>query len=88
MDGPHVYVRAWALGCFHSFISTQTFRRALTTSVDSWAEINVPFQWRNQFWQSLEEGAGNRCSECGALVISAQLSSDAVSALRKVRVLI
>ena len=29
---PHVYVRAWALGCFHSLISTQTFRRALTAS--------------------------------------------------------
>ena len=21
-------------------------------------------QWRNQIWQSLEEGAGKRCSEC------------------------
>ena len=29
----------WALGCFHSLISTQTFWRALTTSVDSCAEI-------------------------------------------------
>ena len=39
----HVYVRAWALGCFHSLISTQTFRRALTASVDSCAEIkSVP----------------------------------------------
>ena len=52
MDGPHVYVRAWALGCFHSFISTQTFRRALTASVDSCT-------------QSLAEGAGKRCSEYG-----------------------
>ena len=24
----------------------------------------VPLQWRNQIWQSLEEGAGRRCSEC------------------------
>ena len=32
MDAPHVYVRAWALGCFYSHISTQTFRRALTAS--------------------------------------------------------
>ena len=24
VDAPHVYVRAWALGCFHSLISTQT----------------------------------------------------------------
>ena len=39
VDVPHVYVHAWVLGCFHSFISTQTFWRALTTSVDSCAEI-------------------------------------------------
>ena len=26
----------------------------------------VPPQWRNQIWQSLEEGAGKRCSECGS----------------------
>ena len=25
----------------------------------------MPLQWRNQFWQSLAEGAGKRCSECG-----------------------
>ena len=24
----------------------------------------MPLQWRNQFWQSLEEGAGKRCPEC------------------------
>ena len=35
MDAPHVFVRVWALGCFYSHISTQTFRRALTASVDS-----------------------------------------------------
>ena len=39
MDAPRVYVRAWALGCFYSHISTRTFRRALTVSVDSCAEI-------------------------------------------------
>ena len=41
VDVPHVYVHAWALGCFHSLISTQTFRtrRALTVLVDSCAEI-------------------------------------------------
>ena len=39
VDAPHVYVRAWALGCFHSLIGTRTFRRALTASVDSCAEI-------------------------------------------------
>ena len=25
VDASHVYVRAWALGCFHSLISSQTF---------------------------------------------------------------
>ena len=39
VDASHVYLRAWALGSFHSRISTQTFRRALTASVDSCAEI-------------------------------------------------
>ena len=34
-DAPYVPVYA----CFHSCISTQTFRRALTASVDSCAEI-------------------------------------------------
>ena len=24
----------------------------------------MPRQWRNQIWQSLEEGAGKQCSEC------------------------
>ena len=39
VDVPLVYVGAWALGCLHSHISTQTFRRVLTTSVDSCVEI-------------------------------------------------
>ena len=39
MDASHVYVRAWILCCLHSHISTQTFRRALTASLDSCAEI-------------------------------------------------
>ena len=29
MDASHVYVRALALGCFYSHISTQTFQRTL-----------------------------------------------------------
>ena len=33
MDASHVYVRALALGCFYSHISTRTFRRALTASL-------------------------------------------------------
>ena len=32
VDASHVYVRAWALGCLHSLISTRNFRRALTAS--------------------------------------------------------
>ena len=46
VDAPHVYVRAWALGCFHSLFTTQTFRRALTASLDSWARrqrLECPF---------------------------------------------
>ena len=39
VDASHVYVSAWVLGCFHRHISTQTFRRALTASVDSYAKI-------------------------------------------------
>ena len=39
VDASHVYVGALALGCFYSHISTQTFRRALTASLDSCAEI-------------------------------------------------
>ncbi len=30
-----------ALGCFHSLISTETFRRALTASVDSCAKSHT-----------------------------------------------
>ena len=62
----------------------------------------MPLQRRNYIRQSLEEGAGKRCSECdlppnsarisyateGAFFFSAKLSTDAVSALRKVWVLI
>ena len=35
----------------------------------------MPLQWRNQMWQSLEEGAGKRCSDCGAEEESARPSS-------------
>ena len=35
----HVYVRTWELGCLHTHISTPTFRRPLTASVDSCAQI-------------------------------------------------
>ena len=39
VDVSLVYVRAWALGCFCSYISTRTFRRALTALLDICAEI-------------------------------------------------
>ena len=39
VDASHVYVRALVLDCFYSHISTRTFRRALTASMDSCAEI-------------------------------------------------
>ena len=40
VDASHVYVRALALGYFYSHITTGTFRKALTESLDSCAEIN------------------------------------------------
>ena len=67
VDASHVYVRALALGCFYSHISTRTFRRALTASLDSCAEIkSAPFSGVTKSGRvSVEEGAGKRCSECG-----------------------
>ena len=29
----------------------------------------MPLQWRNQIWQSLEDGAGKRRSECGPAAV-------------------
>ena len=78
VDAPHVYVRAWALGCFYSHVSTQTaIGRALTASVDALAFRHLPPN-SARFGYATE----------GAFFISAQLFTDAVSALRKVRVLI
>ena len=49
-------LEGWTLCCFHSLISTHTFWRALTASVDNCAETEcLPLQWRNQFWQSLDK---------------------------------
>ena len=51
-------MRAWALGCFHSLISTQTFRRALTASVDSCAEIEYHFSGvtkSGRVWRTVPE---------------------------------
>ena len=30
----------------------------------------MPLQWSNQIWQSLEEGARKRCSECGTGLVT------------------
>ena len=43
VDVSHVYIRALALDCFYSHISTQTFWRALTASLDSCAKIECHF---------------------------------------------
>ena len=56
----HVYVRALALGCFYSHISTRSFRRALTASLDSCAEIKVecPFSGvtkSSRVWRKVPE---------------------------------
>ena len=48
VDASHVYVGALAGGCFYSHISTGTFRRALTASVDSCAEIKSA--WTHVNW--------------------------------------
>ena len=63
VDASHVYVHAWMLGCFHSLISSQTFRRALTALVDICAEIKreCPFSGvtkSGRVWRKvLESGA-------------------------------
>ena len=87
VDASHLFVGAWALGCFHSHISTQTFWGALTASVDSCAEIKSvtpSIAFRHLPPNSAETGYASE----GALFISAPLSTDAVGALRKVWVLI
>ena len=55
VNAPHVYVRAWAVGCFHSLNSTRTFRRALTASVDSCAEMLGVCCWCSP-WPVLDIG--------------------------------
>ena len=68
VDASHVYVRATALGWFHSLISTETFRMALTASVHGQlrGDKECPFSGVTmKFWQSLEEGVGKQGFECG-----------------------
>ena len=66
VDAPHVYVRAWALGCFHSLISTRTFRRALTASAVNCAEIEFPFSGvtsSGRIWRKVTESDGGTNSK-------------------------
>ena len=56
VDVPHIYVCAWALGCFYSLISTQTFWRTLSEGGDK----ECPFSGIT---------AGKRCSECGPVPV-------------------
>ena len=78
VDASHVYVGASALGCFHSHISIRTFRRAMTRVGGQLRGERVRLQWRNQIWQSLEEGAGKQCSECGCIVHNAKQGQKSV----------
>ena len=51
-------MRALALGCFYSHISTGTFRRALTALVDSCAKIECPFSGvtkSGRIWRKVPE---------------------------------
>ena len=43
MDASHVHVRALALGCFYSHISTRTVRRALTVGGQLRGDKECPF---------------------------------------------
>ena len=74
MDASRVYVRALALDCFYSHISTRTFRRALTPSLDSCAEIKeFPFSGvtkSGRVWRRVPESDARgvekgMCGGCG-----------------------
>jgi len=73
VDESLVYVRALALGCFYSHISTGTFRRALTASLDSCAEIkSAPFSGvtkSGKVWRKVPES--------GALSVGFEVTGDA-----------
>ena len=63
-DTPHVHVRAWTLCCFHSLISTQTFRwGADRVGGQLCGDKECPFSGVTSSG-SLEEGAGKRRSVC------------------------
>ena len=76
MDASHVYVPVLALGCFYSHISTGTFRRALTASLDRCTEIkSAPSDARSIAFRHLPpHSARFGYATEGTLFISAQLS--------------
>ena len=45
VDAPHVYVRAWALGCFHSLISTHTPSTAFRHLPPNSARFGYATEW-------------------------------------------
>ena len=53
--------------CFDAVSSTVLFLKGADSVGRQLRGDNyrVPLQWRNQFWHSLEEGAGKQCSERG-----------------------
>ena len=61
MDASHVYVRAWALGCFS--LSEDADRVGGQLRGDK----QCPFSGVTKSGKSLEEGAGERCS--GGIIV-------------------
>ena len=59
-----------------------------TASVDSCVEVKSALQLRNYIWQSLEEGAGKRCSECDQYPNLSEGADRVGGQLRRILVLI
>ena len=76
VDAPHVYVRAWAQGCFHSLISTRTFRRALTASfLHLRGDKECPFSGVIKFvrvWGKVPEGDAGSVGKTDTVMSSAR----------------
>ena len=63
MDEPHVYLRAWALGCFYSHISTRPFRVAGQLRGDK----KCPFTGitkSGRVWRKVPEAMLGVCFHC------------------------
>ena len=84
MDASHVYVRAWALGCFHSHINTKLSEVADCVGGQLRGDKVCPFSGVTSFGRvgrtvpesdagSLEDGAGKRCWEFGGRCRKAML---------------